>query len=40
VSGALKNAGIEAKLTPARPNLEDVFVAATRSSPRAQEAAA
>ena len=40
VRGALKNAGIEAKLTPARPNLEDVFVAATRSSPRAREAAA
>ena len=40
VREALTQAGIEAKVTPARPNLEDVFVAATRQAPHAQEAAA
>jgi len=40
VRAALKQAGIDAKVTPARPNLEDVFVAATRTAPRAQEVVA
>ena len=40
VSAALEHAGIDAKVTPVPPNLEDVFVAATRAAPRSEEAAA
>jgi ABC-2 type transport system ATP-binding protein len=40
VAGALRNAGLEAQVEPVAPNLEDVFVAATRSDARPREAAA
>jgi ABC-2 type transport system ATP-binding protein len=33
VTGALKDAGIETKVEPTEPNLEDVFVTATRTQP-------
>jgi ABC-2 type transport system ATP-binding protein len=36
LSATLKAAGIDARVEAARPNLEDVFVAATRQAPRAQ----
>ena len=40
VAGALRGAGIEADVEAVAPNLEDVFVAATRSDDRPREAAA
>jgi ABC-2 type transport system ATP-binding protein len=36
VTNALKSAGIEAKVEPTEPNLEDVFVTATRTEPGAK----
>ena len=36
----LRGAGIEARVETTRPNLEDVFVAATRERPRTEQAAA
>ncbi len=36
IDAALQRAGIAARIAPTRPNLEDVFVAATRRRPRAE----
>jgi ABC-2 type transport system ATP-binding protein len=40
VRAALRSAGLDAEVEPVAPNLEDVFVAATRSDDRPREAAA
>jgi ABC-2 type transport system ATP-binding protein len=40
VAGVLRDAGLEARVEAVAPNLEDVFVAATRSDERPREAAA
>jgi ABC-2 type transport system ATP-binding protein len=40
IAAALRGAGLEATIEPVAPNLEDVFVAATRSDARPREAAA
>ena len=39
IAEALRNAGLQAEVVPAEPNLEDVFVSATRGRPAQREAA-
>jgi ABC-2 type transport system ATP-binding protein len=39
IADALRNAGLQAEVAPADPNLEDVFVSATRGQPAQREAA-
>ena len=39
IAQALRNAGLQAEVAPAQPNLEDVFVSATRGQPAQREAA-